>query len=226
MESVLVQLMQQYEAYRQENSVGLHPESLTGFVLFLNRQMGQTPSNNIDFGIESWKNFDRQTLAEMATSMIGKMNRYVDNYAKRSLPQTMVPSIDEFTYLIVLLGMDSMTKSELIMYNAHQITSGTEIIKRLVRKGYLHEFSNEKDKRSVRVSLTDLGRTAIYSTSTVTKQISELATLKLTDDELMFLVNILKKLDLFHDQLFRNHRQSEVGEVLQLLVKEAYINPV
>lgn len=224
MESVLVQLMQQYEAYRQENNVGLQPESLTGFVLYLNRQMGQTPTNNIDFGIESWKNFDRQTLAEMAASMIGKLNRYVDNYAKRSLPQTMVPSIDEFTYLIVLLGMDSMTKSELIMHNAHQITSGTEIIKRLVRKGYLHEFADEKDKRSVRVSLTDLGRTAIYSTSTVTKQISELATLKLSDDELMFLVNILKKLDLFHDQLFRTHRQSDVGEVLQSLVKEAQIN--
>lgn len=224
MESVLVQLMQQYEAYRQENNVGLQPESLTGFVLYLNRQMGQTPTNNIDFGVESWKNFDRQTLAEMAASMIGKLNRYVDNYAKRSLPQTMVPSIDEFTYLIVLLGMDSMTKSELIMHNAHQITSGTEIIKRLVRKGYLHEFADEKDKRSVRVSLTDLGRTAIYSTSTVTKQISELATLKLSDDELMFLVNILKKLDLFHDQLFRTHRQSDVGEVLQSLVKEAQIN--
>ncbi len=224
MESVLVQLMKQYEAYRQENNVGLQPESLTGFVLYLNRQMGQTPTNNIDFGIESWKNFDRQTLAEMAASMIGKLNRYVDNYAKRSLPQTMVPSIDEFTYLIVLLGMDSMTKSELIMHNAHQITSGTEIIKRLVRKGYLHEFADEKDKRSVRVSLTDLGRTAIYSTSTVTKQISELATLKLSDDELMFLVNILKKLDLFHDQLFRTHRQSDVGEVLQSLVKEAQIN--
>lgn len=224
MESVLVQLMQQYEAYRQENNVGLQPESLTGFVLYLNRQMGQTPTNNVDFGVESWKNFDRQTLAEMAASMIGKLNRYVDNYAKRSLPQTMVPSIDEFTYLIVLLGMDSMTKSELIMHNAHQITSGTEIIKRLVRKGYLHEFADEKDKRSVRVSLTDLGRTAIYSTSTVTKQISELATLKLSDDELMFLVNILKKLDLFHDQLFRTHRQSDVGEVLQSLVKEAQIN--
>ena len=224
MESVLVQLMKQYEAYRQDNNVGLQPESLTGFVLYLNRQMGQTPTNNIDFGIESWKNFDRQTLAEMAASMIGKLNRYVDNYAKRSLPQTMVPSIDEFTYLIVLLGMDSMTKSELIMHNAHQITSGTEIIKRLVRKGYLHEFADEKDKRSVRVSLTDLGRTAIYSTSTVTKQISELATLKLSDDELMFLVNILKKLDLFHDQVFRTHRQSDVGEVLQSLVKEAQIN--
>lgn len=224
MESVLVQLMQQYEAYRQENNVGLQPESLTGFVLYLNRQMGQTPTNNVDFGVESWKNFDRQTLAEMAASMIGKLNRYVDNYAKRSLPQTMVPSIDEFTYLIVLLGMDSMTKSELIMHNAHQITSGTEIIKRLVRKGYLHEFADEKDKRSVRVSLTDLGRTAIYSTSTVTKQISELATLKLSDDELMFLVNILKKLDLFHDQVFRTHRQSDVGEVLQSLVKEAQIN--
>ncbi len=224
MESVLVQLMQQYELYRQENEGSVQPESLTGFVLYLNRQLGKAPVTEVNFGVESWKNFDRQTLAEMAASMIGKMNRYVDNYAKRSLPQTMVPSIDEFTYLIVLLGIDSMTKSELILYNAHQITSGTEIIKRLVRKGYLREFADEKDKRSVRVALTDLGRTAIYSTSTVTKQISELATLKLSDEELMFLVNILKKLDVFHDHLFRTQRQSDVGEVLQLLVKEAQFN--
>jgi DNA-binding MarR family transcriptional regulator len=213
MDSTLVQLIQHYELYQTQLKDRTETESLGGFVLYMNRQLGELPQNGIDFGIESWENFDRQTLSEMATALIGKMGRYVDFYSKKSMPKTMLGSIEEFTYLIVLLSEKSLSKTELIYQNGHQITTGTEIIKRLLNKGFVVQRKDNADKRSVLVSITELGKAAIYSAATTTKQIATIATNLLSDEELIFLVNLLRKLDDFHDSIFRESRNTDFEEI-------------
>ena len=145
MESTLVQIIKQYEEYKHSLKDDLYADSLTGFLLFMNKRLGKTGDNGVDFGVSSWENFNRKTLTEMASAFIGKMGRYVDNYARKAMPKTQVASIEEFTYLIVMLKEQSMTKSELINHNAHQITTGTEIIKRLITKGYLEQTNDPND---------------------------------------------------------------------------------
>ncbi len=214
MESTLVQLIKQYEAYQLSIKDDLQQDSLTGFLVFMNSRLGLAGNNGIDFGVASWENFNRQTLMEMAGALIGKMGRYVDNYSRKSMPGTPVPSIEEFTYLIVLLQEESMIKSELINHNAHQITTGTEIIKRLLKKGYLQQTNDERDKRSVRVSITDQGRAAIYATATVTKSLAAIATGILSDEELLSLVGTLRKLDDFHKQIFHESKHLELEDLV------------
>lgn len=214
MDSTLVQLIKQYEAYKVQKSGAMTGDSLADFVVYLNGQINTIPSNAADFGIESWQNFNRQTIAEMGVSYLGKMNRYVENYCRKAMPKTQVPTIEEFTYLILLLQFESLTKTELIHHNGHPITTGTEIIKRLLKKGFISQFDNVEDKRSVRVKLTDTGRVAIFSTSSATKTISSLATGILSDEELISLVNTLRKLDEFHDRVFREGKHLEVPELV------------
>ncbi len=220
MESTLVQLIKHYEEYRLGVKDELQGDSLAGFLLFMNKRLGQVGNNGIDFGISSWDNFNRQTLVEMASAYVGKMGRYVDNYARRSMPKTQVASIEEFTYLIVLLKEKSMTKTELINHNAHQITTGTEIIKRLLTKGYLEQTNDLKDKRSVRVSITEAGKAAVYSTADVTKSLSSLAAGILSDEELLFLVNTLRKLDEFHKEIFQESKQLELKELVEKYIQK------
>lgn len=216
MDSTLVQLIKHFEDYKVQLEGKVDNESLTGFMVYLNTIFGQQPvSVHSGIGFDSWQHFNRQTLAEMAVSYVGKMGRYVENYSRREMPNTLVPSIDEFTYLIVLLQQDGITKSELIQHNAHPITTGTEIIKRLQKKGFIVAQDNPDDKRSVRVFLTDAGRAAIFSTSEATKAISTIATGILSDEELIALSTILKKLDQFHDKIHRENRQLEVHDIIE-----------
>ena len=221
MESTLVQIIKQYEEYKHSLKDDLYADSLTGFLLFMNKRLGKTGDNGVDFGVSSWENFNRKTLTEMASAFIGKMGRYVDNYARKAMPKTQVASIEEFTYLIVMLKEQSMTKSELINHNAHQITTGTEIIKRLITKGYLEQTNDPNDKRSVRVSITDSGRAAVYSTASTTKALSTIATGILSDEELLFLVNTLRKLDDFHKEIFQESKHVELEELVEKHLKNA-----
>lgn len=223
MESTLVQLIKHFEDYKVQLEGKADHESMTGFLLYLNTLMGQQPPvPSREAGFEGWQHFNRQTLAEMAVSYIGKMGRYVENYSRKELPQTQVPSIEEFTYLIVLLQFDGITKTELIQHNAHPITTGTEIIKRLIRKGFITQQDNPDDKRSVRVYLSDAGRMAIFSTTEATKAISTLATGILSDEELIFLSTTLKRLDIFHDKIQREARQMELVEIIDKYLPESH----
>lgn len=214
MESTLVQIIMQYEAYQAEIKTDMQEDSLAGFLLFMNKRLGKLGDNGLDFGRSSWSNFNRQTLIEIAGAYVGMMGRYIDHYAKKSMPKTPITSLEEFTYLIVLLQEKSMTKTELIHRNAHQITTGTEIIKRLFTKGYVDQEQDPNDKRSIRVSLTDAGKGALYASSEMTKSLSTLATGILSDDELLFLVSILRKLDDFHKKIFQESRQLDTQELV------------
>lgn len=216
MESTLVQLIRHFEEYQAGRRKDQDVESLTDFVVYLNEKLKtQSPIRPETFGFEGWQQLSRQTLSEMAVSYIGKMGRYVDNYGRKEMPATQVPSIDEFTYLIVLLQFDGLTKTELIQHNAHPITTGIEIIKRLQKKGFISQTGNMADKRSVRLTLTDQGRMAIFSTAEATKSIAQLATGILSDDELIHLTIMLRKLDEFHDRVHREGKQLGVKEVIQ-----------
>jgi DNA-binding MarR family transcriptional regulator len=215
MESTLVQIIKEYQEYQIVSNNSLEGDSLPGFILYLNTKLGKTDHNGIDFGIESWKNFNRESLTEMAVALIGKMGRFVDNYAKKSMPKTLLSSIDEFTYLIVLLNEESITKSGLITINAHQITTGTEIIKRLISKGFIKEFADNNDKRSVRVSITEKGRLAIHSTEKTSKSLSKISIGNLKNEELLFLVNILRKLDNFHSNIFKDSKNTDIDDLIQ-----------
>ncbi len=220
MDSTLVQIIKEYENYCDVSKDDLQGNSIAGFLLYMNHRIGLLKENEANFGLESWKNFNRQTLTEMASALIGKMGRYVDNYARKAMPKTDLSSIEEFTYLIVLLQENSMTKTELITHNAHQITTGTEIIKRLISKGFLEQTSDLNDKRSMRVSITETGRKAIYSTYQTTKMLSKLATGILTDNELLFMVNTLRKLDDFHSKIHSDSKSLDLEELLNKHVKD------
>lgn len=214
MDSTLVQLIKLFEEYQQTPQSDFQGESLSGFILFLNQQMGVEKNESLRLTPDSWKSFDRDSLEEMASAFLGKLGRYTDNYCRKTMPKTQLATIDEFTYLIALMQFPSMTKSELIAHNAHQITTGTEIIKRLIAKGFIAQKDDLQDKRSVRVAITDTGRMALFSSADEIKRISKIATGILSNDELIQLVATLKKLETFHNTIHKNSKNMDMAEIV------------
>jgi DNA-binding MarR family transcriptional regulator len=214
MESTLVEIIKLYELFESENKSDVSKNNVLNFIAFLKNKVEVNSQNSEKY--EGWRSYDRQTLMGMVIAYIGKMGRYADNYSRKAMSKTPLGSIEEFTYTIPLLQDESLTKSELIHKNGHAITTGTEIIKRLLKKKILTQFPDEKDKRSMRVKLTDSGKTALFASMPVTKNIATLATGILSNEELMQLLSTLKKLDVFHDNIHRNSKNIEVDELINL----------
>ena len=87
------------------------------------------------------------------------LHRYSKGYIKRALfASEHLQSEEEYSYLASLFNGVPHSKTELNSLNAMEKTSGAEIIRRLVAKGFAEERPDERDRRSVLVSITPRGR--------------------------------------------------------------------
>jgi len=141
--------------------------------------------------------------------------RYAKLYAKKVLQDSTISTLDDFSYLILLLTHESLSKSELIQKNIHEKTTGMEILKRLINLKLIYQFDDVNDRRSQRVAITAEGRNAIFSILKKLEDVSTLMTGNLTELEKNSLNAILKKLDHFHFDIFMNDRNKSLPEILQ-----------
>lgn len=215
MESTLVQLVRLYEDFKAVAKDRDGTDNVAAFLSYAQGKIHTSSDYSEEINTKNWKKFNRKTLLEMATAYIGKMGRYIDNYGRKNLPDTPIGSIDEFTYLIVLLEHTEISKSELIQYNGHAITTGTDIIKRLLKKGFVIQKANPEDKRSYLIELTEMGKGALFQSSGTVNKLSVIAAGILSNDELIQLVGMLQKLDKFHDKVHQENKDLRIAEIIE-----------
>ncbi len=151
---------------------------------------------------------------EIAQYLSG-LYRYARFYAKKALRHTQLESLDEFGYLITLLEEGATAKVVLITKNIQEIPSGTEVIKRLLRKGWIDEQPDPQDRRSVRVSLNEQGKAALTGSFAQIGSIARMVSGNLSLRERMELLRLLRKLNEFHFPIFSQHRHEELDAILE-----------
>lgn len=223
MESTLIKVIKLYEDFVSSSATKPEADNLVQFAAFLNDRVQLKADFSEKISIANWKKFNRKTLLEMTMAYLGKMSRYVDNYGRKNLATTPLGTIEEFTYLIPLLDNSIYTKSDLIQQNGHPLTTGTDIIKRLISKKYITEKTNPNDKRSINISITNKGRQAIFKSSEILNQLSVTGAGILSNKELISLLGMLQKLDHFHEKVHRSHKDLVLSEILADYRKELHV---
>jgi DNA-binding MarR family transcriptional regulator len=92
---------------------------------------------------------------------MSRLNRFVRFYAKSIMAEHSFSGPDEFLFLSMIHYMDRPTKKEVCLANAVELTTGVDILRRLIKRGLILEATDERDARSKRLSLTDSGRTMV-----------------------------------------------------------------
>lgn len=190
--------------------------SMDEFIGYLNSKSGtkelemrKLSGENTDF----LKNEYRSTSIDISI-LIVLMYHYAKGYIKSTLRDSFLQTPDEFSFLITLMTYNNLTKSELITKQVMEKTSGMEIIRRLIKKGLITEEADEKDKRSVRVSITKTGREEILKVLPLMDRVSEIVVGNLSAQEINTLSYLLKKLDHFHNDIYINKRGHPLSEIL------------
>lgn len=206
-----------YEEHIAENDT----MSLEGFMEFINKP-GESNSVYRKLGgpleqpVQTQGERKETTIAIFVTFIY----RYAKLYAKKVLQDSKINTLDDFSYIIVLLTHESMSKTELIQKNVHEKTTGMEIIKRLIRNGLVHQFDDVNDKRTQRIAITPEGRMAVFSVLHKLEDVSTIMTGNLTELEKNGLNTILKKLDHFHFDIFMHDKNKTLKEIICDRIKE------
>lgn len=193
------------EAYEQEQK-GHNALSVEGFndwmfQQFLNNKNVPKKETELKHAQGNEKDINLSVL-------IGTLYRYVKHYSKKVFESSQVQTIDEFTYLAVLMNYGDMTKSALISYNVHEKTTGMEIIRRLIKYEFITQTDDFRDKRSQIIGITEMGKIEIFKLFREMSKVSTIVTGDLSSQEKMVLSYLLEKLDLFHRQIY-DHEKKE-----------------
>lgn len=168
-------------------------------------------SGKLELEVQEKGNKQETTIAILVTFIY----RYAKLYSKKILQDSPISTLDDFSYVIMLLTHESLSKTELIQKNVHEKTTGMEIIKRLIKQGLIRQFDDEVDKRSQRVAITEEGKRAIFSILHKLEDVSTIMTGNLTELEKNSLNTILKKLDHFHFDIFMNDKNKSLREIIE-----------
>jgi len=212
---ILTTLIDSFFLY--DNEKGNREEySMNEFLGYLNARSGseEFEMREISGENQGWfKDEYRNTKSDISI-LIVLMSHYAKWYIKKVLRESNLQTPDEFSFLITLMSYESLSKSELITKQVMEKTSGTEVIRRLIKRGLIAESADENDKRSIRVSITKSGREEILRILPLMSKVTEIVVGNLSAEEINSLSYLLKKLDYFHNDIYINKREHSLSEIL------------
>lgn len=188
--------------------------TMADFVGYLNSGLNSKPSEirNLAGAEETWVKENVDPNTEIST-LIVFLYRYAVGYFKKALKDSNINTLDEFSFLIVLITYPSLSKTELIQKLIMEITSGIEVIKRLLKNELIEEFANPNDKRSVLVAITAKGKQELTALLPKMGLVGSVVVGNLTPAEVTSLSFLLRKLDYHHNDIFLNHKNLNLDEL-------------
>ena len=211
---ILTTLVTQFFSFDAERDN--HEEySLNEFIGYLNVKSGsqELVMREISGENKEWFKDEYRNVASDISILIVLMNRYAKSYIKKVLTDSNLQTPEEFSYLITLMTYYNLTKSELITKQVMEKTSGSEVIRRLIKKGMITESADREDKRSIRVSVTKYGREEILKILPLMSRVTKIVVGNLNDEEINTLSYLLKKLDYFHNDIYLNKKDQSLSDL-------------
>jgi DNA-binding MarR family transcriptional regulator len=194
----MIGLIKMYE----EESAATHPD-LQSFGLWLNNYLSKNGYPLVEEPHWPGKEKGRSADSFINTSLV-HLYRYAKMQAKAAIADTTFSTLDDFIYLISLVSLGSMTKSELIKLNVHEKSAGMQIVNRLIANGMVEQNAIETDKRNRMIDITQKGRDLLNESMQNIRHASKNVTEPLSEREKLDLIKILGKLENFHEQKYRS----------------------
>jgi MarR family transcriptional regulator, lower aerobic nicotinate degradation pathway regulator len=190
---------------------------LRAFAVWLyNREAGKSmvPREHSEHG--EWKgSFAHGDADDQISLMFLDMQKLIKFYIKKGLEGTEFASVDDLHFLMRLAGIESMTKSEIINTHISEMSSGTEVIKRLLKRGMIEDFDDPDDKRSKRVRITPKGIKSATGIASKLHNLHRLFLGMISQEEKFSLLAVISRIHSFHYNIFNNERHASLPELFK-----------
>ncbi len=157
----------------------------------------------------------------LLSGLITSLYRFAKIYIKKALESTPFNTVDEFGFLASLIQNQSLLKSEIIHLHQMEISSGTEVLKRLLKTGLIYDYPDPHDGRAKRVSLTDEGREEMLKAFGEMHKAAHIVSGNLSAKEQKQIIQILDKLKSFHNDIQQSHKNAPLNDII-----EKFIDPL
>lgn len=213
----VIQLLEQFDS---ENKKLQYTSDIEGFKTWVqHHQNKKTPTqkNIVWEGKESGRSPE-----SVISTLLVHMNRYAKTYSKSAIAGSEFSTQEEFIYLINLKSFGEMSKTELIKKNIQDKPVGNLIITRLIKNEWVKQTDSKTDKRTKIIAITQKGLDALEKQMTNIRNATKVVSGNLTEDEKYELIELLNKLDHFHNPIFG--RNIESANLIDTVFREYSFN--
>jgi DNA-binding MarR family transcriptional regulator len=124
--------------------------------------------------------------------LVGRIARLHAGYAMAALEGTPLNSIEEFGLLSTIRQLNEPKKTEAISACLYELSTGTDMLARLRKKGLFTEYNDKADKRSKRLKLTKKGEAVLDECHERVKKLAKTMMGDLREEDQRICIQLLK----------------------------------
>jgi DNA-binding MarR family transcriptional regulator len=145
--------------------------------------------------------------------IIGRISKLNMNYANLALKGTGLNQIEEFGILLTIKQEKNPKKTEVIYANLYELSSGTDMLARMKKRGLIKEYDDKEDRRSKRLELTAKGEKVADACKTKILKNATMMMNDLTEDDKQLCIQLLKNVEVKFSALWQKHKGRDFEEI-------------
>ena len=134
--------------------------------------------------------------------LIRKIGKFHIMYSNKALEGTGLDQIEEFGILVIIFNKRNPIKSEVIYDNLLELSSGTNMLIRLKKKGLIAEYDDDGDKRVKRLKLTAKGEETLKKAKRLVLQVANMMVNDLSDDDKQLCIQMLSPINARFSEIY------------------------
>ena len=145
--------------------------------------------------------------------LIGRIIKLHSIYSSIALLETELKSVEEFSLLHIIYHLKEPRKTEAIYTGLYEFSTGTDMLNRLKKLGYLDEYDDKEDKRSKRLKVTPKGERVLIVTKERIMKLAEMMFFDLSEDDKLLCFQLLKTVEAKFAGIWQTHKNKDFGEI-------------
>jgi DNA-binding MarR family transcriptional regulator len=155
----------------------------------------------------------RPDLNGQLVILLRRIGKFHIAYSNKALEGTGLDQMEEFGILVTIYNQKNPIKSEAIYNNIMELSSGTNMLIRLKKRGLVSEYNDEQDKRVKRLKLTAKGEATLLKAKDLVLKVAHMMVNALSDEDKRLCIQLLTPIDQRFSGLFQKQRNKAFEEI-------------
>lgn len=147
--------------------------------------------------------------------LIRKIGKFHILYSNKALEGTSLDQIEEFGILVIIFNKKNPMKSEVIFDNLLELSSGTNMLIRLKKRGLITEYADKEDKRVKRLKLTAKGEETLTKAKVLVNKVAGMIVGGLSEEDKQLCRQLLEPINARFTGIVQKQKNKTFEEIWQ-----------
>ena len=147
--------------------------------------------------------------------LLRRVAKYHITYSNKALEGTGFDQIEEFGLLVTIFNEVNPIKSEAIYNNIIELSSGTNMLNRLKKRGLVTEYADTVDRRVKRLQVTAKGKEALMIAKDKVQRVASMMSYGLSDEDKKLCIQLLSPVNSRFNGMFQKQKNKSFDEIFR-----------